>query len=1145
MFRIRPNYLRRIILVALIVLRAASCLCAADNLSATDYFEKNVRPVLVDNCYSCHSQKAEKVKGGLNLETREGLLKGGDSGPAITPGDPEKSLLIRAVRYTDENLQMPPKNRKLSAEQIAALEHWIKIGAPDPRETAAPARASKNRPAPHWAFQPVRHYAPPTVRQAGNVQNFIDSFVLAKLEEHGLTFSRRADKRTLIRRVTFDLTGLPPSAEDVRAFLADETPEAFARVVDRLLSSPQYGERWARHWLDVARYSDTKGYVFEEERRYPYAYTYRDYVIRAFNEDLPFDQFVVEQIAADLLPLGADKRPLAALGYLTLGRRFLNNQPDIIDDRIDVVTRGMMGLTVACARCHDHKFDPVSAKDYYSLYGIFASSAEPEEKPLLTGEALPPQHSAYLAEHYKRMAELNEFRTQKEGEIRSQLRRSVGAYLLAAYDSANLAEKSKAEGLVRERKLDPGTVQRWVKKLEAWNGRPEDRIFGLWRVASQLSDDELPERWDDILREFFLSANGPCSLNPLVAEAFSDSVALSRQDLAERYGSLFTAVDEVWNERTSRPHSASESAANDQDKQHGPATASGGERPNAPSSFDDPNLEELRIVLYGPESPARVPDNEITRLFDVPSIQKLRALKRKMEELDATHPGAPARAMALQDSPVPYKPHVFVRGNPNNPGVEVPRQFVAILAGPEQKPFEKGSGRLELARAIASRGNPLTARVLVNRVWLHYFGAGLVRTPSDFGLRSDPPTHPELLDALAAHFMDGGWSMKKLHRSIVLSRTYQQCSDENLEGQRIDPSNQWLWKMNRRRLDFEAMRDSLLAVSGRLDMAAGGHSVELTTEPFTPRRTIYGFVERQNLPGLFRTFDFASPDTSNPQRFTTTVPQQGLYLLNSPFAIQQARGLAERLGACSDSGDEKRVRDLYELAYQREPSPQELQLGVDFVHSVDKVEPYQPEPVVWQYGSGQLDPETRQVMGFQAFEHFSDDSWHPGEKLPDAKLGWIVLKAASGHPGNDHKHAVVRRWVAPRDVIVAVAGSVRHESDKGDGIEAWIVTSQGDELAHAVVQKGKEEFAVARVELKKGDTLDFVADCRGSSDFDSFTWAPKITVFSPENDSQAGLATEWDSRQDFSGPRAPDVPLKTWERYAQVLLMSNEFVFVD
>src|SRR6266487_2111 len=421
-------------LVCLLSSTLCEAVCLADGAGPQtkdfDFFEKRIRPVLVDRCYKCHSASAEKVKGGLLLDSREGMLKGGESGkPAIATGDAERSRLIEAIRYVNDDLQMPPKKAggRLSDEQITDFIAWINLGAPDPRTGKAEVRKSETKKI--WSFQPPQEPSVPKVKNTRWPQTPIDHFILAALEEKGLQPSPPTDKRTLIRRATYDLTGLPPTRAEVEAFLKDNLPEAFARVVDRLLSSPRYGERWGRYWLDVARYSDTKGYVFEEERRYAYAYTYRDYVIGAFNQDLPFDQFLIEQLAADQLDLGPDKRALAALGFLTLGRRFLNNQPDIIDDRIDVVSRGMMGLTVTCARCHDHKYDPIPTKDYYSLYGVFASCNEPNDKPLLGTTALPQKYPEYLAEREKRETELKKFREEKETEARAKLRSQVGDYL--------------------------------------------------------------------------------------------------------------------------------------------------------------------------------------------------------------------------------------------------------------------------------------------------------------------------------------------------------------------------------------------------------------------------------------------------------------------------------------------------------------------------------------------------------------------------------------------------------------------------------------------------------------------------------------------------------------------------------------------
>jgi hypothetical protein len=701
---------------------------------AAEFFEAKVRPVLVEKCFSCHGPK--KQQGGLRLDGRTTAFKGGDSGPVVVAGKPDESLLVKAVRY-DGDLKMPPKG-KLAAAEVEALSEWVRKGAPWPEDVAATALKSTvaDARAKHWSFRPVQKPRPPAVKNADRVATPVDAFVLARLEDKGLSLSPPAARRTLVRRVTFDLTGLPPKPEEVEAFVNDHAPDAYDRLVEQLLASPAYGERWGRHWLDIARYSDTKGYVFTEERRYPNSFTYRDYVIRAYNDDKPYDQFLVEQLAADRLSLGDDNSALAALGFLTLGRRFLNNQQDIIDDRIDVTMRGLQGLTVACARCHDHKFDPIPTTDYYSLYGVFASCQEPAELPLLGKEEPSPELDAFNAELKKRTVVVDEFTEKHKDELKS--------------------------GNVKFR-------------------------------------------------------------------------------------------------------------------------------------------------------------NELTKL------------KNKVAEWKVNGPGSPPRAMVLVDLPKPVQPHVLKRGNPGNPGEEVPRQFLEVVAGPERRPFKDGSGRLELARAIASRDNPLTARVMVNRVWMHHFGKGLVRTPGDFGARGEPPTHPELLDWLATQFMESGWSVKYLQRLIVLSNTYQQASDDELNARAIDPENRLLWKMNRQRLDFEQLRDAILAVSSHLDRKMGGRAVEIVEPPFSNRRTVYGFIDRQNLPGLFRTFDFASPDTSTPQRYTTTVPPQALFLMNSPFVLQQAKRFASRPDVAWFSTDEKSIRRMHQLAYGRPAEPDEVELGLRFL----------------------------------------------------------------------------------------------------------------------------------------------------------------------------------------------------------------------
>ncbi len=782
----------------------------------------------------------------------------------------------------------------------------------------APVEAGAQH-ATHWAFAPIVKPALPPQKLPGNPANPVDAFIQQKQFEKGLTPAPDADARTLVRRATMDLLGIPPTPEDIERVAKDRSPDAFARLVDRLLASSQYGERWGRHWLDIARYADTKGYVFEEERRYPYSYTYRDYVIRAFNNDLPYDRFLVEQIAADQLELGEDKRPLAALGFLTLGRRFLNNIHDIIDDRMDVVFRGTMGVTVGCARCHDHKYDPVPSKDYYSLYGVFASSSEPAEKPLLGKNSQSRDYPAYLEEKAKRTSELEQFRQTKSEEAVAEVRRRTGDYWMVAWKAAAPEGQGKAEALAREKKLDPGIATQWGLRLKdpAWTNRV---VINQWLAFAALGTNDFAPGAKALVETWRSRSTNESSQEETFLKLFVDKAPASLEEVAEAINALCKQVDTAWQTllKTNQPS-------------------------HEPKNLPDPSLESVRQLLYGDGSPTIVSSGEIRRLFDVPTAQKVRALQRKLDELDATHPGAPPRAMALVENSTPHNPHVFIRGNPGNSGVAVPRQFLGFLAGPERQPFSKGGGRLELAQSIVSKKNPLTARVFVNRVWMHHFGTPLVRTPSDFGLRSEPPSHPELLDYLASRFMEEGWSVKSLHRLIMLSHTYRQSSAEEPRNAAIDPTNSEYWRMNRRRLDFESARDSLLAISGRLDLAEGGHAQDITTSAESRRRTVYGFIDRQNLPGVFRTFDFANPDTSSAQRFSTTVPQQALFLLNNPFLVEQVKSLLARAEVRKLTQIDKKLEALYEIIYQRAPDSGELQVASNFLteppsHSGDSAE---------------------------------------------------------------------------------------------------------------------------------------------------------------------------------------------------------------
>ena len=1098
-----------------------------------EYFEKNIRPILVDTCYKCHSAQSEKLKGGLFVDTKSGLLKGGKTGPAITPGDPDKSLLIKAVRYTDEDLQMPPKTQ-LSKGQISALETWVKMGAPDPRIDAPIASGtlvtlsladSKN----FWSFKKPVQSPVPQIKNAW-IKSPVDAFVLEKLQANGLAPAGAADKRTLIRRATFDLTGLPPTAAEVATFEADTSANAFEKVLDRLLASPAYGERWARHWLDIARYADTKGYVFQEERRYPFAYTYRDWVVGALNTDMPYDQFLINQIAADrvlaekssgvrvqgsgnseegsgvrvtlngnahssLNPEPSTLNPaanLAAMGFLTVGRRFLNSQADIIDDRIDVLARGTMALTVACARCHDHKFDPIPTADYYSLYGVFASSTEPKDLPLLTTGEKPPQAIAYENELAAREADVVKFKRDRLEKAVTPLKnaKSIAAYLLSA---------SKPRG-ANDAPTDPAlnrfAARRWRTYLERTAG-DKDPIFAPWHKFTAMPEKDFAAEAPETLTAF---VGGEKPLNASLLKALIAAPLKSLSDVAAAYGNFLEA--EIRN-----PQSA---------------------------------------IVTSADFPTNVTIANVESIFSGDDRGAYNAVLQKRDAVSATHPGAPARAMILADAN-PVMPVIFKRGNPGMPGAKVPRQFLAAIAGDARKPFKDGSGRLELAKVIASKDNPLTARVFVNRVWLQHFGKALVRTPSDFGIRGDRPTHPELLDYLAVQFMQNNWSIKKLHKTIMLTAAYQQGSIASAKALQEDAENRLISHQNRQRLDFEAMRDSLLFASAQLDATVGGRSIDILSQPFSHRRTIYGFIDRQNLPSMFRAFDFASPDQHAPMRFANTVPQQALFMMNSPFIIEQSKALVNRVAEVIPPAE--KIRALYRIALARNPSDDEVKLGLAYVNSETAPAPLvASRGPVWQYGFGAYDESIQRLKSFTPLPFFTGSTWQGGKALPDSKIGWCILTPEGGHAGNDLAHAVIRRWTAPRDGQLTITGTLAHGSASGDGVRGRIVSSRTGELASLTVQNKSAQTQLEGLEVKAGDTLDFIVDCRQSVTSDSFTWPITLKIRKlPQGIAGGDDTTEWNSQTDFVGPETKPrgAPLTAWEKYAQVLLQTNEFVFLD
>lgn len=1109
-------------------------LAGFSSAGADDYFEHQIRPVLIEKCYSCHSEAADPLKGGLLLDSAAGLAKGGVSGsPAVVPGAPERSSLMEAIRYQNADLQMPPKE-PLPAPVVEAFERWILSGAPFP-EGAVPvdlmAKAKQ-----HWAFHPPHRSDAPDVRDSAWPRTEIDPFILSALEGKGLAPSPQAERRALIRRLSFDLLGLPPSPEEVATFVADPDSEAYAKLVERYLASPHYGERWARHWMDVARYADTKGYVYgdREAVEFTHSHVYRDWVVKALNDDMPYDQFVKLQLAADAFTGKASRDDLAAMGFLTLGPRFLGVMPDIIDDRIDTMTRGLMGLTVSCARCHDHKFDPVPIEDYYSLYGVFSASSE-RTLPLNPEDLDDAQYADFTAGLKERETKLRERFAVKTVELEARLRSQVDRYL-AAVPTADTLPTDDFYEIRNAEDLNPTIVRRWAAHIESRGS--SDPVFGIWNRLVALPQEAF--------------ANGLAALlleqSPAPPPQVGDTVFATVEQLADIYnGAILSGL------RSARPPSFSGVAAiyGQVFKQANDAwlavvqEAEAAGTP-APVYLNDPDLEALRAAMFNDGSPIRVPEGAIVDLewmFDEPSRVELATLHADIDRWITGADRAPSYAVILADKPAPTPPRVFLRGSPASPGPEVKRQFLSLLAGEQRQPFAQGSGRRELAEAVAHPSNPLTARVIVNRVWAWHFGVGLVDTPSDLGTRSAPPSHPELLDWLALNFVENGWSLKHLHRLIVLSATYQQSSLPSAEAGYLaranesDPENRLLWRFNSRRLDFESLRDALLATSGELDPSIGGKPVSLATAPYPTRRTLYGRVDRQFLPPVFRVFDFPNPDMHSPSRGNTVVPQQALFLMNNPFVQSQARAFAASAETTTDVS--ARAAWMHERAYQRPASPAELERYAAFVHGAEAITPPPPpekEPSAWSYGYGKFDAATGKLASFTPLPHFTGTTWQGGANWPDATLGWLQLTAEGGHPGNTVDHAVVRRWTSPASGKVRVEGRIRHARTEGDGIIARVLSSRHGMLGEWFLHNTESDANLYHIMVEAGDTLDFVVDIRAELNSDEFLWSPTIT-----EDGKA-----WSAMAEFAGPyEAPPIPLNAWEKFAQVLLSSNEFLYVD
>lgn len=860
-----------------------------------EFFETKIRPVLAESCYACHTKTQ---MGGLRLDSRNSAVRGGASGPAIRPGNAAGSLLVQVIRHEHDRLKMPPSGDKLDDKVIAALETWIQDGAAWPDEDLIPdaTESTKYEITPQqrkfWSFQPVAKPALPKAIGEAKAHKPVDQFVLAKLRENNLKAVGLADKRTLIRRATFDLIGLPPTPDEIEAFVADKSPDAFDKVVERLLASPRYGERWGRFWLDLARYSDGK-IGTRTDAPYPNAFRYRDWVIQAFNDDLPYDQFVRAQLAADHLPEGKREDHLAALGFLALSPSG--------DDRVDVVTRTFLGFTVGCAQCHDHKFDPIPTKDFYSLQGVFSSSAY-HEYPLAPEEQVKAYKSAEKAIADQK-ATITKFVKEQSEQLVDVLFVQTAEYMVAGWQVLQDGGPS-AEDAAKEAGLDAEILGRWVTYLKS---EKEHQFLDEWdamveRGGSLEEAKELAQAAENLVLAIHKEKYGIEDRN-YVKLGGAKGVADER---TRQYTNLeFLGLKKwyLWRDLASEPFRK--------------------------DGFDHPG----GVFYFGEKE-----EHSIERFLNGVWQAHLDTMRADLKVLEEALPEPYPFIHGYKDAEKIKDLQVYVRGDKDNLGELAPRRFLQVLSKGERAQFTHGSGRLDLANHIVDRENPLTPRVMVNRIWAHHFGRGLVGTLSNYGQLGEKPTHPELLDYLAARFVESDWSIKEMHREIMLSATYQRATDSIAKNQENDPANKLLWRANLvPRLDAEALRDSILAVAGTLESDAGGPPAEFADD--NHRRTVYCTVSRTETNRMMTLFDFPDPNATSTKRAVTVGPMQRLYFLNSGFVMNQAKALAERLEREAGDDPKARIRRVYELVYGRLPTESEMKIGLEYVRQNEEAWP--------------------------------------------------------------------------------------------------------------------------------------------------------------------------------------------------------------
>ncbi len=928
-----------------------------------EFFEREIRPLLVEHCHDCHG--AEDFEAGLRLTDRSSLLAGGDSGPAIVPGQPAESLLIEAIRYGPDSYQMPPDG-KLPPEAIAALERWVERGAAWPgempaSESAAASTTETDGDSDYWAFGPLASIVVPKVNDADWPGATIDYFILERLEAAGLTPAAPADRRTLIRRVTYDLIGLPPTPEEVAAFIDDNSDDAFAKVVDRLLDSPHYGERWGRHWLDLVRYAETYGHEFDYD--IPGAFHYRDYVIRAFNADVPYDQFLIEHLAGDMLasprrhPEEGFNESILATGFLHLGEAkhspvdIRGDEAERIDNQIDVLSKTFLGMTVACARCHDHKFDPISAKDYYALAGFLQSSRYQQ--------AFIDDPAPNLAVIQRIQQLLNE-RTELTRELELATTSSRQPTLQAPQSNVQSALPAMSPEQVLYAAFDGPDFESWHatglafgdEPVAAWEVAASGRALDGLRGGAAADSGRYAPQLSGVLRSPTFTVEHPRIWYRVAGQGTINAVVDSHRLIyGPLHGSLRLAIEQphefAWVSQDVTDYQGHKAYIEIIDDHRDAAIlvdaiVFGGDEP--PTEAPQPSSNDLSATTErdDAQSPVHATSRDSAILADLQA--KLDAIDRQIETLRAQLKPS-RRAPAMADG-TPEDEHVHIRGSHRRLGDVVPRRLLTVLAGRSQEPLQDDCGRLALAHRMLTAARPLVARVIVNRIWHHHFGSGIVATCDNFGELGEPPSHPELLDYLAGRFIKEGWSLKALHRQLLISSTYRMSSRADAAAEQRDPTNRLLHRMPIRRLEAEAIRDGLLAVSGELGDAMFGPSVAPYLTPFMSgrgrpeksgpldgdgRRSVYISVRRNFLTPLLLAFDYPEPFSTMGRRGATNVPAQALILLNDPLVHALSEAWARRIvdGTASDTNE--RIRQMYERAFARLPTEVEQAAAAEFI----------------------------------------------------------------------------------------------------------------------------------------------------------------------------------------------------------------------